>query len=173
VALANVTSAPERHRVLLVDDDPTVRQELSVRINQEPDLIVCAEADGSASVLAALAHFQPDVLALEISLNGPVGLDMLKTLRSTDESLPILVLSTQDESIYAERALRAGANGYIMKREATANVVVALRRLLRREVYVSERISKRLLRQFVSDATQARKNPVASAIERKLDERVN
>ena len=99
---------------------------------------------GSRSALAAIAAATPRRrLVLDISLPGPDGIELLKTIRATDPTLPVLVLSMHDESIYAERALRAGANGYIMKQEATENVLVALRRILRREMYVSERIANR------------------------------
>src|SRR5580700_6419310 len=108
-----------KHRVFLVDDHPIVRQGLTLLINQEPDLEVCGEAEAAWSVPAALATLNPDVMVLDISLSGPDGFDLLKGVRLTHATLPILVLSMHDESLYAERALRAGANGYIMKQEAT------------------------------------------------------
>jgi len=151
---AAVTEAPKRRRVFLVDEQPIVRQDLTLLINQEPDLLVCGEANGNTSVLAALAQLQPDILVLDISFKGPHGIDVLKTIRSADENLPILVLSMDDESIYAERALRAGANGYIMKQDAADTVLVALRRLLRHELYVGDKIANRMRRQFVSGSTK-------------------
>ena len=87
---------------------------------------------GGDAALEAIAAPQPDIVVVDISLHGPDGLELLKIIRAIDEHLPVLVLSMHDESIYAERALRAGANGYIMKQEATENVLVALRRILRR-----------------------------------------
>ncbi len=135
-----------KHRVFLVDDHPIVRQGLTLLINQEPDLAVCGEAESAWSVGAALATLKPDVLVLDISLNGPDGIDLLKNIRLTDARLPILVLSMHDESVYAERALRAGANGYIMKQEATEMVLVAIRRILQHEVYISDRMASRMLR---------------------------
>ena len=116
----------------MVDDHPIVRQGLALLIDQEPDLEVCGEAEEAESALAAIAAARPDILLLDISLPGPDGIDLLKAIRATDPALPVLVLSMHDESVYAERALRAGANGYIMKQEATENVLVALRRILRR-----------------------------------------
>ena len=121
-----------KHRVFVVDDHPIVRQGLALLIDQEPDLEVCGEAEEAESALAAIVAARPDVLLLDISLPGPDGIDLLKAIRATDPALPVLVLSMHDESVYAERALRAGANGYIMKQEATENVLVALRRFLRR-----------------------------------------
>ena len=170
---ADASETPKRHRVFLVEAHEVVRQGLTRLINQEPDLIVCGEGDGSMSVLAALAHLQPDILVLDISLNGPDGIDVLKTVRSADERLRILVLSTHDESTHAERAIRAGANGYVMKQEAMETVLPAIRRLLRHEVYVSDRIASRMLRQFASGSSKAKSNAIAGAKERRLDERVN
>ena len=133
-----VSAGPRKHRVFVVDDHPIVRQGLALLIDQEPDLVVCGAAEEAHSALRAIASLRPDILILDISLPGSDGIDLLKTIRATDPDIPILVLSMHAESVYAERALRAGANGYIMKQEATDNVLVALRRLLRREVYVSE-----------------------------------
>jgi len=169
---ATTTGAPagRRHRVFVVDDHPIVRQGLALLIDQEPDLVVCGAAEEAESALAAIGASRPDVLVLDISLPGPDGIDLLKTIRSTDPTLPILVLSMHDEATYAERALRAGANGYIMKQEATENVLVALRRILRQEVYLSDRIANRMLRQLVSHgglgASQA---PIARLSDRELE----
>jgi len=162
--------AGRRHRVFVVDDHPIVRQGLALLIDQEPDLVVCGAAEEAESALAAIGASRPDVLVLDISLPGPDGIDLLKTIRSTDPTLPILVLSMHDEATYAQRALRAGANGYIMKQEATENVLVALRRILRQEVYLSDRIANRMLRQLVSHgglgASQA---PIARLSDRELE----
>jgi DNA-binding NarL/FixJ family response regulator len=159
----------ERYRVFLVDDHPIVRQGLTLLINQEPDLVVCGEAEAAWPVPAALAALNPDVLVLDISLNGPDGLDLLKSIRATDTNLPILVLSMHDESLYAERALRAGANGYIMKQEATERVLVAIRRILRHEVYVSDRIANTMLQQIVSRQVNSPQSLVATLSDRELE----
>jgi DNA-binding NarL/FixJ family response regulator len=159
----------DRYRVFLVDDHPIVRQGLTLLINQEPDLVVCGEAEAAWPVPAALAALNPDVLVLDISLNGPDGLDLLKSIRATDTNLPILVLSMHDESLYAERALRAGANGYIMKQEATERVLVAIRRILRREVYVSDRIANAMLRQLVSKQNHSPQSLVSTLSDRELE----
>ncbi len=169
---ATTTGAPagRRHRVFVVDDHPIVRQGLALLIDQEPDLVVCGAAEEAESALAAIGASRPDVLVLDISLPGPDGIDLLKTIRSTDPTLPILVLSMHDEATYAERALRAGANGYIMKQEATENVLVALRRILRQEVYLSDRIANRMLRQLVSHGGRgASEAPIARLSDRELE----
>jgi DNA-binding NarL/FixJ family response regulator len=158
-----------RYRVFLVDDHPIVRQGLTLLINQEPDLIVCGEADAAWAVPTALATLSPDVLVLDLSLNGPDGLDLLKSIRATDTHLPILVLSMHDESMYAERALRAGANGYIMKQEATERVLVAIRRILRREMYVSERIANTMLQHLATKQGHSRESLVSTLSDRELE----
>src|ERR1700683_5202871 len=127
--------AVTKKRILLVDDHPIVRQGLTLLINREPDLVVCGEAEEARGAMQLLASARPDVLIVDISLNGPDGLDLLKNIRTTHPALPVLILSMHDESIYAERALRAGANGYLMKQEATERVLVALRRILNGEIY--------------------------------------
>ncbi len=157
-----------KHRVFVVDDHPIIRQGLALLIDQEPDLEVCGEAEEAETALAAIAAARPDVLLLDISLPGPDGIDLLKAIRATDTELPVLVLSMHDESIYAERALRAGANGYIMKQEATENVLVALRRILRREVYVSDRIASSMLRQMTAGG-KAVQTPIERLSDRELE----
>lgn len=138
-----------KRKVLVVDDHPIVREGLIQMINREPDLAVCGDAANMQGALHLIETLRPDILIVDISLNGPDGLDLLKHIRMHDPGLPVLVLSMHDESIYAERTLRAGANGYIMKQEATDNVLDALRRILNHEVYVSSRIANRMLQQFV------------------------
>src|SRR6202162_6671400 len=127
--------------VFVVDDHPIVRQGLTLLINQESDLAVCGEAEEMHSALSAILAVRPDILIVDISLNGPDGLELLKNIRISSPRLPVLILSMHDESIYAERALRAGANGYIMKQEDTEKGLIALRRILSGEIYVSDRIA--------------------------------
>ncbi len=134
-------SAP-KCKVFLVDDHPIVRQGLALFIDREPDLMVCGEADGATSALQAIREAAPDFVVLDISLDGPDGLELLKTLRVRYPNLPVLVLSMHDEAVYAERALRAGANGYIMKQEATDRVLTAIRHILGGDVYLSDRLTE-------------------------------
>ena len=122
-----------KKRILVVDDHPIIRRGLALLVDAEADLVVCGEAEDASGAMLGMASARPDVLILDISLNGPDGLDLLKNIRTTNPSLPVLILSMHDESIYAERALRAGANGYIMKQEATERVLIALRRILNGE----------------------------------------
>src|SRR5262245_13111027 len=109
---------PTKSAVFIVDDHPIVRQGLALLINREPDMAVCGDAEEANSALRSIAALNPDLVVVDLSLNGPDGLDLLKSIRSRDPDLPVLILSMLDELLYAERALRAGANGYIMKQEA-------------------------------------------------------
>ena len=163
------TAAKKKSRVFLVDDHPIVRQGLTLLVNREPDLTVCGEAENAQAAMQAVVVAKPDILVLDISLNGPDGLDLLKTIRSRYPSLPVLVLSMHDESVYAERALRAGAQGYIMKQEATDKVLVALRRILGREIYVSERIANRMLQHFIGSPAVGKPSSIADLTDRELE----
>src|ERR1700723_3115013 len=146
------TQARVKRRILVVDDHPIIRQGLALMVNREADLVVCGEAEDATGAMLVMASSRPDVLIVDISLNGPDGLDLLKNIRTTHPSLPVLILSMHDESIYAERALRAGANGYIMKQEATEKGLIAIRRILEGKVYLGERLTSKMLEQFVHGA---------------------
>ena len=158
-----------KNKVFVVDDHPIVRQGLTLLINRESDLIVCGEAEDARSAMQAVAIAQPDILVVDISLNGPDGLDLLKNIRARYPDLPVLILSMHDESIYAERALRAGAQGYIMKQEATEQVLVALRRILSSEIYVSERIANRMLQRYIGSPSSDRPSSIADLTDRELE----
>jgi DNA-binding NarL/FixJ family response regulator len=153
----------------VVDDHPIVRQGLTMLIDREPDLVVCGHAEEAASAAQAISSLRPDVMVLDISLGGPDGLDLLKQIRATNDTLPILILSMHDESIYAERALRAGANGYIMKQEATELVLTAIRRLLVGGVYVPEKIASRMLKQYSRSSAIGAAPPLANLTDRELE----
>ena len=155
-------------RVFVVDDHPIVRQGLSQLINREPDLTVCGEAEDARTALDALGPSKPDIVIVDVSLDGPDGIELLKTIRSRDSKLPVLMLSMHDESLYAERALRAGANGYIMKQEATERVLVAIRQILSGEVYVSDRMSQKMMQQFIRSGAD-RSSPMAELTDRELE----
>jgi DNA-binding NarL/FixJ family response regulator len=155
--------------VFVVDDHPLLRQGLALLINREPDLEVCGEAEEAQSAMKAIATTNPDILIADISLNGPDGLELLKNIRASQPYLPVLVLSMHDETIYAERALRARANGYIMKQEATEKVLVAVRRILKGEIYLSERMANKLLHQYVSGAATDVVSRLVSLSDRELE----
>lgn len=143
------TSKPERRtrrRVLIVDDHPFVRAGLRDMLDRQHDFVVCAEAGNVREALRAGAEQKPDVAVVDLSLEGRSGLDLIRKLRQLDPQLAILVLSMHDESLQAEHALRAGAHGYIMKRESPHLFVVALRQVASGQLYLSETMTARLMR---------------------------
>jgi DNA-binding NarL/FixJ family response regulator len=155
--------------VLVVDDHPLMRQGLSLLINQQQDMQVCGEAEEAQAAMHALAQKKPDIMILDISLNGPDGLELLKSIRVSHPDLPVLILSMHDEAIYAERALRARANGYIMKQEATEKVLVAMRRILNGDIYLSDRMQNKMLHQFIDGAPSMIQSRISSLSDRELE----
>ncbi|MGC9326481.1 MAG: response regulator transcription factor [Candidatus Hinthialibacter sp.] len=139
-----------KKKVLLVDDHPIVRHGMKQLIDQEDDLCVCSEADSADSAIVEIKTNKPDIIVVDIHLGGTNGIDLIKNIRSTMDKIPILVISLHEESLYAERALKAGANGYIMKRELTEKIMLALRKVLNNEIYVSDSILSKILH-HVSD----------------------
>jgi DNA-binding NarL/FixJ family response regulator len=128
-------------KVLLVDDHPIVRRGLAQLLNCESDLVVCGEADSARKAMAAIADLKPDLAIVDITLQGTNGIELIKNIVAQWPEVPILVLSMHDEALYAERALRAGAKGYVMKQEATEKLTGALRRILNGQIYVSEKLA--------------------------------
>jgi len=144
------SNTKSKTKILIVDDHPIVREGLIRLIQRQGDLEVCAEAETAADTLRLIRQHQPDLAIVDLALKDRNGLDLVKDLKSHFAKLPILMLSMHDESLYAERALRAGALGYVMKQEATETVILAIRRVLAGQIYLSEKISSRLLGTFVS-----------------------
>jgi DNA-binding NarL/FixJ family response regulator len=138
-------------------------------INQQQDMHVCGEAEEAHAAIQAIAQRRPDIVILDISLNGPDGLEVLKNIRASDPDLPVLILSMHDEAIYAERALRARANGYIMKQEATEKVLVAVRRILNGDVYLSDRMANKMLQQYIGGAPAAIQSRISALSDRELE----
>ena len=158
-------NAPRKNRILVVDDHPLFRHGIADLINAEPDLEVCAEADNAPAALEAIRNRAPDLVTIDISLRGANGIELLKSIKAEHPKLPLLVLSMHDESLYALRALRAGARGYIMKQEALDRVMSAIRQVLRGELYVSPSMSGRMIEEFVQG------NSGGSSIADKLTDR--
>ena len=159
----------KKKTVFIVDDHPLLRQGLALMINREQDLTVCGEAEEAHTAMKEIAAKKPDILIADISLNGPDGLDLLKNVRGSYPNLPVLILSMHDESIYAERALRARANGYIMKQEATEKVLVAVRRILDGDIYLIDRMANKLLHQYISGASADMNSRLSSLSDRELE----
>lgn len=135
-------------RILIVDDHPMTRAGLVHLIGSQPDLTVCAEAETAGAALTAVEKALPDLVLADITLPDKSGIELIKDIKSVQPALPVLVISMHDESLYAERALKAGAAGYIMKVEGGAKLLGAIRRVLKGEIYVSEKISARILQGF-------------------------
>jgi len=156
-------------KVLVVDDHPLLRQGLAMLINRQRDMLVCGEAEDTQAAMQHIALKNPDIVILDISLKGPDGLELLKSIRGAYPNLPVLILSMHDEAIYAERALRARANGYIMKQEATEKVLVALRRILNGDVYLSDAMSSRMLQHYIDGAPSPFQSRIAALSDRELE----
>jgi DNA-binding NarL/FixJ family response regulator len=174
VQMAETAKAPsvprvQKKTVFIVDDHPLLRQGLALLVNREPDLTICGEAEEAQTAMREIAAKRPDILIADISLNGPDGLELLKNIRTLYPSLPVLILSMHDESIYAERALRARANGYIMKAEATEKVLVAVRRILGGDIYLSDRMANKLLHQYISGASADINSRLSTLSDRELE----
>lgn len=151
-----MTSEIHRKRIFLVDDHPLVREWLTHLINQQPDLLVCGEADSAAAALATLAATGADLAIVDLSLKDSAGLELIKSLQKLEPAVPALVLSMHDEALYAERAFRAGARGYVNKRETANRMVEAVRRVLEGKLYVGEKAAEVLAGQTLRGATAER-----------------
>jgi DNA-binding NarL/FixJ family response regulator len=138
-----------KSKIFLVDDHPLVREWLTNLIHQQPDLDVCGEADEAPQAFQAIARLKPDVAIVDISLKSGSGIELIKDIRTLRPPVAIIVLSMHDENLYAERALRAGARGYIMKRETARKVIVAIRRVLEGKIYLSERMTAVFAEKFL------------------------
>jgi DNA-binding NarL/FixJ family response regulator len=157
-----------RRRVLIVDDHPIVRQGLRRLIDQESDLLVCGEADNARDAKIAIRELNPDAVIVDISLKQGDGIEIVKDARAHYPQLAILVLSMHDETIYAERLLAAGANGYIMKQAASDQFLIALRRVLGGSIYVSEAVGSSMIQKFAAGGTYVSANPIDQLSNREL-----
>lgn len=156
-------------RVLIVDDHPIVGEGLALLISTQPDLEVCGAADDVATACQFLGASRPDVVVIDISLPGGGGLELIKRIKAHDPSIRMLVSSIHDEGVYAERALRAGALGYIDKRQATRALLDAIRRVQHGHIALSERMADRLLSRVASSDEIAEASPVDSLSDRELE----
>ena len=149
-------ASTRRISVLLVDDHPAVRDALAITINAKEEVRVCGEAENAREALDLIDQFHPDVAVVDISLDGSHGLDLVQNLRSLYPDVQVIVFSMYDESVYAERAIRAGAVGYLMKSEPTRNVVEAIMAASRGEVYLSKAMTSRILSRGVRGRAEPR-----------------
>jgi len=139
---------PQKARIFIVDDHPMTRAGLTHMINHQPDTLVCGEAENAAQALDLMAVSQPELMLIDITLPGKSGLELIKDVKAILPDLPILVISMHDESLYADRVLRAGARGYITKHEGGDKLMGAIRHVLSGKIYVSESMSAHILEIF-------------------------
>ena len=165
----NSNPVAPKHRIFVVDDHPLVREGLTNLVNGQDDLMVCGEAEDSAQAIAGITKTQPDIALIDISLKNESGLELVKNLQNQSPPVAVIVLSMHDEALYAERALRAGARGYVMKRETTKNVLTAIRRVLAGSVYVSERVVNSIARRFALSNKELATSPVDRLSDRELE----
>ncbi len=158
----------EHRKILIVDDHPILRKGLSMVIDQEPDLKVVGEAEEAQSALEMIERLMPDLVIVDLSLPGVDGIELIKTMKLKYRDLPALVVSMHDESLFAERALRAGARGYIMKQEAVDKVLVAMRKVLNGEIFVSDRITTKMLETLISGDAKGASTPLDLLSNREL-----
>lgn len=157
-----------RTRILIVDDHPIVRLGIRQMLAAERDLDVCGEAESAEAAQRLISSARPDLAIVDLSLVGGTGLDLIRFLRASVPQLPVLVLSMHDETLFAERVLRAGARGYIMKREAITGLVGAIRQVLAGRIFVSEGMAQAVLERLGHEAT-APDAPLASLTDRELE----
>jgi DNA-binding NarL/FixJ family response regulator len=158
-----------KKKVLVIDDHPIVRERLAELINQQADLVVCGEAEDSHQARKAVAELQPDIAIVDITLKDTYGIELIKEFKDRYPKLPMLVLSMHDEALYGERALRAGARGYLTKQEATKKVVDAIRKVLAGEIYTSEKMAATILQKVAGRTTAAGGSPTDVLTDRELE----
>jgi DNA-binding NarL/FixJ family response regulator len=156
-------------KILIVDDHPVFRKGLAAVIQEQADLRVCGEAENAQTALDAMRKLQPDIALLDISLPGTNGIELTKMFLAENPKIIILILSMHDESVYAMRALRAGASGYVMKAEALTHVVTALRKVINKGIYVSARLSESLIYKAVLDKDGTHTNPIDRLSDREME----
>ncbi|QOV88753.1 response regulator transcription factor [Humisphaera borealis] len=168
---ASTTASPavgRKARLLLVDDHPIVRQGLALMLSGEPDLDVVGQAEDVPGALRLTAEVSPDLVVADLSMSGLSGLDLLKEIKLKHGNLPVLMLSMHDETVQAERALRAGARGYVMKQEATGTIITAIRQVLAGHIYLSDRMSSKLLGKLAGNASLGSSSPIERLSDREF-----
>lgn len=159
----------KKSKVLIVDDHPIVRQGLIQLIDQEPDFQICGEAESAREALNLIATASPDIAIVDLSLKESSGLELIKDIKVRYGQLLVLVLSMHDESVYAERVLRAGARGYLMKEEAAEKVMAALRRVVSGEIYLCDKVAQNILAKMTGGPVTARESLVETLSDRELE----
>jgi DNA-binding NarL/FixJ family response regulator len=156
-------------KVLLVDDHPLVREWLANLVNQQTDLEICGETDSARAALEIMSAANPEIAVVDISMEGGSGLELIKDIKAQYPNVKVIVLSMHDEALYAERAFRAGARGYVMKREATKRVLEAIRRVLEGKPYLSEKIAMAMAEKFVEGRPKTAESGIENLSDRELE----
>lgn len=161
--------APPRKRIFIIDDHPMMRDGMGKLIDGEPGLIFCGGAGNAEQALGALSAARPDLVITDLTLPGRSGLDLIKDIKAFDPELPVLVFSMHDENFYAERALRAGARGYLMKEAGSERMLDAIRQVLAGEISVSPRMASRILTIFSGSRPRGSSAPIEKLTDREFD----
>jgi len=162
-------SQPGKSRILIVEDHPLFSEGLSQMINRQPSMMVCGQVPDAGSALQAVEDWEPDLVLVDISLEGSNGIDLIKSLKAKYEDLPVLVISMHDEALYAERALRAGALGYVMKNQPARVVKAAISKALGGEIFLSEKMSSSVLGKLLRGKSERPVSPVEQLSDRELE----
>lgn len=161
--------AGEQTRILIVEDHPITREGLAYLINREPGMKVCGHADAAAQALEMLQSSEPDLVVVDLMLPGKSGLELIKDIKAVHPSLPIFVISMHEESLYAERVLRAGARGYITKQAGGEKVIEAIRQVLGGGIYVSDSVSARILEIFTRGQPERKGSSIEQLSDREFE----
>ena len=159
----------EKKKIFVVEDHPIFRLGISELINQEEDLVVCGDAESVTRAIHEIDRLDPDLLIVDISLKNSDGIDLVKDMHNNRKDLPMLILSMHDEFLYAERSLRAGARGYIMKEEAMESVVFAIRQVLAGNLYFNDRVKEHILSQLSGESGSSDTDPIKRLTNRELE----
>ncbi len=159
----------EKKRIFIVDDHAMFRDGLRQLIEREADLAVCGDAAEATEALEGISKSKPDLVIVDISLSGKSGIDLIKAIKEKYEDMPVLVVSMHEESLYAERALRAGAMGYVMKQEPAKVVKVAIRKLLAGDMHLSERMASGVISKFIRGSDELPPSPLEKLSDRELE----
>ncbi len=163
------STASNKRKVFIVDDHPIIRDGLTALINHESDFYVCGQAGQARQALKAISELKPDVAIVDITLEDSDGIELTKDIKARHPKLPVIVLSMHDESIYAERVLRAGARAYLMKDAVSDKIITAIHTVLDGEIYVSDIMAKKLLRKLAGNHVDAINTPIGNLTDREFE----
>jgi DNA-binding NarL/FixJ family response regulator len=162
-------TSQNKHKIVIVDDHPIIRQGLAELIDQEDDLVVCGQVEDAHQAMKAINKQKPALVVVDVSLKDSNGIELIKDIKVQHPDATVLVLSMHDESVYAERALRAGANGYIMKQEASEKIIQAIRKVLNGQVYLSDKMAANVMNKMVGAKTDAGVSAIDRLSDRELE----